>query len=186
MKAFRFIAITLTALLLISCKPSGFSNQVAVVDLNLIAKTLGRDDLIVKNVRSANDKLNQQLEKIAADLRQQLDKEKSKLGDKPSKEEEQQFAQLVQKANNQLNQTKQVAIQKSQQLQNSLIVEFRNEVGRVSREIAQQNGYLTVLALNDSLLWADTTVDITNEVITEMRYSIYRKSAENEDSAAVK
>ncbi len=186
MKTFRFIAISLTALLLISCKPPGFSNQVAVVDLNLIAKTLGRDDLIVKNVKSANDNLNQQLEKIAENLRQQLDKEKSKLGDKPSIEEEQQFAQLIQKANDQLNQTKQVAIQKSQQLQNSLIVEFRNEVSKVSREIAQQNGYLTVLAINDSLLWADKTVDITNEVITEMRYSVYRKSAENESATTGK
>lgn len=186
MKTFRFILITLTALLLISCKPPGFSNQIAVVDLNLIAKTLGRDDLIVKNVKSANDNLNQQLEKIAADLRQQLDKEKSRLGDKPSKEEEQQFVQLVQKANNQLNQTKQLALQKAQQLQNSLILEFRDEVSRVSREIAQQNGYLTVLALNDSLLWADTTVDITNEVITEMRYSVYRKSAENENATTGK
>ena len=182
MKTFRFITIALTLLLLIGCKPLSLSNGVAVVDLNIVAKTLGRDDLIVKNVKSANDNLNQQLEQIATNLRKQLDEEKSKLGKKPSKEEEQQFIQLVQKANNQLGQTKQVAIQKSQQLQNSLVVEFRNEVSNVSRKIAQKNGFLTVLAINDGLLWADASVDITNEVITEMRYSVYRKADENDET----
>lgn len=180
MKAFRFITFTLTTLLLIGCKPLSLSNQVAVVDLNVVAKTLGRDDLILKNVKSANENLNQQLEQIAIDLRKQVDEEKSKLGEKPSKEEEQKYMQLVQQANNQLNQTKQVAVQKSQQLQNSLVAEFRNEVSKVSREIAQKNGYLTVLAINDGLLWADETVDITNDVITEMRYSVYKNSGEND------
>ncbi len=180
MKAFQSIIVVLAILSITGCKPLNLSNQVAVIDLNLVAKTLGRDDLIIKNVKSANDNLNQQLEKIAADLRKQLDKEKSKLGEKPSKDEEQQFIQLVQKANNQLNQTKQVAVQKSQQLQNSLIAEFRNEVSKASKEVAQKNGYLTVLATNDSLLWADTTVDITNEVIREMRYSVYKNTAEND------
>ena len=183
MKTFRFLILTLAVLSLISCKPLGMPNQVAVVDLNLIAKTLGRDDLIVKNVKSANDNLNQQLQKIAADLRKQLDDEKSKLGKKPSKEEEQKFLQLVQKANNQLSQTKQVAIQKSQQLQNSLIADFRKEVSNVSKEIALKNGYSTVIAINDSLLWADSSVDITSEVITEMRYSIYKNTDENNDKA---
>ncbi|MCK4675060.1 MAG: OmpH family outer membrane protein, partial [Gammaproteobacteria bacterium] len=83
-------------------------------------------------------------------------------------------------ANNQLNQTKQVAIQKAQQLQNSLVAEFRNEVSNISRKIAQKNGFLTVLAINDGLLWADATVDITSEVIAEMRYSVYRKADEDD------
>lgn len=183
MKTFRFIMLTLATLLLISCKPLSMPNQIAVVDLNLIAKTLGRDDLIVKNVKSANENLNQQLENIASDLRKQLDQEKSKLGGKPTKKEEQEYIQLVQKANNQLNQTKQVAIQKSQQLQNSLIAEFRNEVSKVSGEIAKKNGYITVLAINDGLLWSDTTVDITNEVISEMRYSAYKTSEVNREPA---
>ena len=61
MKIFRFITIALT-LLLIGCKPLSLSHGVAVVDLNIVAKTLGRDDLIVKNVKSANDNLNRQLE----------------------------------------------------------------------------------------------------------------------------
>ncbi len=180
MKTFHFYTIVLTILLLTSCNQLSLSNGVAVVDLNIVAKTLGRDDLIVKNVKSANDNLNQQLEQIATDLRKQLDEEKSKLGEKPSEEEEQQFNQLVQKANNQLNQTKQVAIQKAQQLQNSLVAEFRNEVSNISRKIAQKNGFLTVLAINDGLLWADATVDITSEVIAEMRYSVYRKADEDD------
>lgn len=181
MKAFQSLIIILAILSISGCKPLNLSNQVAVVDLNLVAKTLGRDDLIIKNVKSANDNLNQQLEKIAGDLRKQLDKEKSKLGGKPSKEEEQQFIQLVQKANNQLNQTKHVATQKSQQLQNSLITEFRNEVSKVSGKIAQKNGYLTVFAINDSLLWADATIDITSEVIREMRYGVYKKTDTNDE-----
>lgn len=186
MKTFRFITIALTALFLVSCKAPNFSNQIAVVDLNRIAKTLGRDDLIVKNVKSASDNLNQQLEKIAADLRKQLNEEKSKLGDKPSKQQEQEFVQLVQKANNQLNQTKQLALQKAQQLQNSLIADFRKEVSHTSRDIAQKNGYLTVIAINDGLLWTDESVDITDEVITEMRYSVYKKSAEDNETTTEK
>lgn len=178
MKTFRLIIVALTALVLISCKPLGLTNQVAVVDLNEVAKALGRVDAIEKNVKSANEKLNQQLEQITADVQKQLETEKQKLGEKPSKEKEQEFMQLVQKANNQLNQTKQVAIQKSQQIQNSLVLEFRNEVSSVSREIAQKNGYLSVLAINDGLLWADPGVDITKEVITKMRYSDSRKDAD--------
>ena len=179
MNMFRFITVTLTMLLLVGCKPLNLSNQIAVVDLNTVAKALGRDDAIVKNVKTANDKLNQQLEQITADVQKQLETEKTKLGEKPSKEKEQKFIQLVQQANNQLSQTKQVAIQKSQQLQNSLVAEFRNEVSNISQEIAQENGYLTVLAINDGLLWVDATVDITSEVITKMRYSTYEKSTKD-------
>ncbi|MCK4703969.1 MAG: OmpH family outer membrane protein [Gammaproteobacteria bacterium] len=180
MNMFRFITVTLTMLLLVGCKPLNLSNQIAVVDLNTVAKALGRDDAIVKNVKTANDKLNQQLEQITADVQKQLETEKTKLGEKPSKEKEQKFIQLVQQANNQLSQTKQVAIQKSQQLQNSLVAEFRNEVSNISQEIAQENGYLTVLAINDGLLWVDATVDITSEVITKMRYSTYEKSTKDD------
>ena len=180
MNMFRFITVTLTMLLLVGCKPLNLSNQIAVVDLNTVAKALGRDDAIVKNVKTANDKLNQQLEQITADVQKQLETEKTKLGEKPSKEKEQKFIQLVQQANNQLSQTKQVAIQKSQQLQNSLVAEFRNEVSNISKEIAQENGYLTVLAINDGLLRVDATVDITSEVITKMRYSTYEKSTKDD------
>ena len=180
MKTLRFITVALTTLILIGCKPLSLTNEVAVVDLNLIAKTLGRDDLIVKNVKSANDNLNKQLEKIAADLSKQLDAEKLKLGKKPSKEQEQVFAQLVQKANNQLNQNKQVAVQKSQQLQNSLIAEFRKEVSNISKQIAEKENYLTVLTISDNLLWTDARVDITNEVISIMHNSAY-KTVEEED-----
>lgn len=178
MNTSRFLIITLTTLLLIGCKPSGLFEQVAVVDLNAVAEALGRDDAIAKDVETANNKLNQQLEQITADMRKQLETEKEKLGEKPSKEEEQKFIQLVQQANNQLSQTKQVAIQKSQQVQNSLVIEFRNEVSAASKEIAQKNGFLTVIAVNDGLLWADSSVDITKDVISEMRYGAYRKSDE--------
>jgi Skp family chaperone for outer membrane proteins len=173
MKTTSFFAITLAALLASSCKPLNLSNSVAVVDLNVVAKSLDRDDLIVKNIQSANDDLNNQLKQIAQDLRNQLQQEKSKLGEKPSKEEEQQYLKLVQKANNQLGQTKQAAIQKSQQIQSSLIAEFRSEVSKVAKEVATKNGFTTVLAVNEGLLWADSTVDITSEVIAEMRYSPY-------------
>ena len=184
MNVFRFTIVALTTLLLIGCKLPGLDNQVAVVDMNSVAKALGRDDAIVNNVKTANDKLNQQLEKITADVHKQLEAEKEKLGAKPSKQKEQEFVQLVQKANNQLSQTKQVAIQKSQQIQNSLVRGFRNEVSAASKTIALKKGFLTVVAINDGLLWTDSSVDITNDVITEMRYSAYQKS-DGTDKAAI-
>lgn len=180
MNTFRFITIFSTALILAACKPLNWTNQIAVVNLNTVAQELGRNDTITRDVQTANNKLNTQLEQIAKDLQTQIDTEKSKLGKTPNKEEEEKFIQLVQQANNQLNQTKQVALQKSQQFQNSLVAEFRKEVSEVAKQIAQKNGYQTVLAVDDSLLWSDESIDITKEVVTEMRYSVYRDASKEQ------
>jgi Skp family chaperone for outer membrane proteins len=172
MKAVRKIlavASIASLALLAGCEPQGGNRAaVAIIDLDAVARALGRDDVIAQQINIANQQLAGQLGQVATDLQQQVQARRDEydvIGD----EAEQELQQLTAVANQRLQQTQQLAQQRSAQFQQAVINAFRNEVSPYAQQIAGERGAVAVITVATPMLWFDSNADITDEVIAEMR-----------------
>ena len=166
-----------TTLLLAGCdKLSGAAGPatgtqtpaVAVLDVEAVAKALGRDEVFRQQVQAAGQQLQQQLSEFSSGLEGKLREEQARLGAEPSQEERQQLARMAVDAQRQVQQGQALARQKALEYQNKLVAEFRAELRPVASEVALERGASAVL-LSNTVLWFEPTVDITGEVIDELR-----------------
>lgn len=167
MKFFWIVLFFLSSLLLLSgC--DGRSNAV-VVDLSVIAKATGQDEIFKKEIQKASANLNNQLKELAANLDQQLATEKDKIGKAPNKEQQQQFQKLSLQANQKLRQTQSLAQAKVKEFDQQLLVSWHQKIKPIAQEIANNQGSRIVLVSDPSIIWFDSSVDITDEVIAKLR-----------------
>jgi Skp family chaperone for outer membrane proteins len=172
MTSYRFAALAiLTGLLASGCRLPNTppqSRQPLVVDLNAVARALGRDELMQQKLDGAYRQLNDQLSEIGSKLEKQLADRKAAL--KPDADEKQEdFDKLALQANRQLRQTQQLARQKGALYGARLVNEFRQEVLGVAKGIAEQRGAASIVVANNELLWHSSSIDITDEVIGALR-----------------
>lgn len=151
------------------CEKLQSGSDTVVLDLDAIAQATGQAAIIKKQIESANQELNTQLGAISGKLNEQLAEEKQKMGKKPSKEEKRNLEQLTLLANQKMQQAKMVASQKSQQYQAALIQQLRQKVKPIAENIARQRGATIVKISNSTMIWFDPVIDITDEIIAEMR-----------------
>lgn len=169
MKSVRLVAIALLAFVVAGCDQLGDNRaSVAVIDLDAVARALGRDEVIAQQINQANQQLTSQLGDVAEDLQQQLQQEREKyevIGDEAQADLDQKTAA----ANQRLQQTQRVAQQRAAEFRTAVINSFRNEVQPYASEIARERGAATVITVATPMLWFDSEVDITDEVIAAMR-----------------
>jgi Skp family chaperone for outer membrane proteins len=173
MKFARTITLVLgaaAALTIAGCGQVGVGGgaPVAVIDLDAVARALGRDDVIVQQINQANQQLTSQLGQVATNLQEQVNAEREKyevVGD----EAEAELQQLTAVANQRLQQTQRLAQQRSAEFRQAVINAFRNEVQPYAREIAEERGASAVITVATPMLWFDSEADITDEVIAAMR-----------------
>lgn len=139
------------------------------VDLVAVAKALGRDEAMERQLGQARDRLNAQLQEITADLQDQLAAEQERLEEAGEADAEARLEALTLEANRQLRQQQQVAQQRAAAYRQQLLQAFREDVRGVAREIAREQGARLVVTTEQGLLWFDPAVDITDEVIAAMR-----------------
>ena len=171
-------------LFLSGCEVVGMlsSNSILVVDLDAVAKATGRQELMQSELELANVRLTEQLKLVASQLEQSITVEKDKLGKSPSDEETQQLQSLVAQAQQQLVNSKNIAVQQSNELRSNLILRFRNDVAAIAKEIAQRNGSQLVTVSSYETIWFDPKADITDEVIAVMRARGLDQSTEDASS----
>lgn len=162
-----FVAIALSVA---ACqRPAAPNGTVAILDLDAVAKRLGRDVAIADQIKAENDTLVAQLTKTKDDLQSQLDSSAQSLGDKPTDAQKQKLIELGQSLNSQLQVKRQEARQELGQKQTALIQQFREEVKPVAQKVAAGKGMNTVLLRSDLVvLSVDPAVDITDAVVAEM------------------
>jgi len=172
---FLFTSLPMAALvigLLTGCNgitPGNKQNDSVYLDLNVVARALGRDEIIKQQQQIALDNLNIQLLQISKDLNKQLEEEKLKLGEKPGEAEKQQFNVVATNANKQLQQSQLLAKQKLITFKQQLIRDFKSEVKSVAQPIAKNRGAISVTIIDNNILWFDPSADITDEVIATLR-----------------
>ncbi len=142
--------------------------DVAVLDLQAVAKALGRDDEFKVQLESAGKQLGEQLTKVSTSLQSQLREEQTKIGANPSDEDRGKLRQMALDAQRKFQQSQQQARQQARQLQIKLASQFRADVQPVAAQVARSKGASAVLLAN-SLMWFEPAVDITADVIGKMR-----------------
>jgi len=145
------------------------SSSTVILDLDAIAKATGQADVIKQQIEQANKELNSQLSVISSKLNEQLSAEKKKMGKKPSKEKMRELEQLTQQANQKMQQAKMLASQKSQQYRVALIQKLRLTIKPIAEKIAIKRGADIVVTASNTTIWFNSEIDITDEVIAQMR-----------------
>jgi Skp family chaperone for outer membrane proteins len=142
---------------------------VAVVDLEAVARALGRDDAMTRQVQTLDETLRLQLREAAELLREELQAERDALGEEASETQRARFERLLAEANGRLEESQRVALLRSSRFREDVVQGFRREVAGIARQIAARHHIPAVLSSDASLLWFDASLDITDEVIAEMR-----------------
>lgn len=162
-----FLAV---ALLITGCdQMSGAKPQALVVDLTAVGKATGQDESMQEKAQATRDELNVQLTNSARNLEKLIEEEREKLGGSPSEEQEQILQSLLQQAQQQYAQLQADAQQRAQQNEVNLVLQFRDRVRPIAEKIAGSRGASVVLTSDQAVFWVDPAVDITGDVITELR-----------------
>ena len=166
---YKIAAITLMLISLSACDQLQSTSNTAILDLDVIAKATGQADVIKQQIEQANAELNAQLTTISSQLNEQLADEKKKMGKKLSKDEQQKLQQLTVLANQKMQQARQIASQKSQQYRAALIQQLRLNIKPIAEKIALARGADIVVTTNNTTIWFNPKIDITDEVIAAVR-----------------
>lgn len=163
-------------------KTNVITSKTAIIDLTTVLKATGQDDVITKQMEIVNADLKKQLEGIVVNLNKQLADQKEKFGKDITVEQQQQLQELLIKANQQLQKTETVANQKSLQHKEGLILAWRNKVQPMVKTIAKKHGADVVLIKSPTIVWFDLDIDITDEVIAEIRKNPIKEEVSNKGS----
>jgi Skp family chaperone for outer membrane proteins len=160
------------ALVITGCQPpasSSANGTVALLDIDAVAKRLGRDAAIVEQLKARNDSLSESLTQERNKLQGELTKSEEALGTSPTDAQKQELLKLGQGLNAQLQSKLQAAREELSAQQTTLIRQFREEVRPVAQKIAAKKGMNIVILRSDIVvLSADAAVDITDDVVAEM------------------
>jgi Skp family chaperone for outer membrane proteins len=152
---------------------------VAVIDIEAVAKQIGADVVLEKQIKDAETSLNSQLGSLQASFRKQYeDKSREMLapeGDSAltpadATAAKQQLAEFEKKLNQQLLQAQQNAQRQFSAYRGNLLQDFRGKVVPIAKMVAEKHGCGVVLTKNDAVLLAfEKSHDITNAVVEELR-----------------
>ena len=148
---------------------SGQTGGVAIVDLDEVARRLGRDQEMVKSIQSQAGALNQKLVAAQESANQQLGQIRDGLGQDPTEEQAKEFVLVRRNAQVQLNQLEQNAQVVLNQHRQGLVNKFREDAKPIAERVASERGLATVVTANDTVVFSfDNSVDITEDVIKLM------------------
>ena len=171
----KFLFGVVLVLTLVACEQvtklnaGGSKSNAVVVDLNAVSKATGYDDVINQEMKAVNENLTKQLQAITVDLNKQLATHKENFGKAISIEQQQQLQELLIKANQQLELKQVEANQKSAQHKESLVLAWREKLQPRVQAIANDKGANVVLVQSPLLMWFDTAIDITADVVADLR-----------------
>jgi Skp family chaperone for outer membrane proteins len=170
MRLSNFCFIAAASLLLCSCnRPASSSNSAVVVDLDAVARAMGRDLLIDRKVEQATQALNAKLLAAADSMEKEYKKQQAAAGNSPTDEQRAKLKQLTQKIQETIQNNKEVAAQARQRFRLEQIQLLRNDVKAVASRIAEKQHATMVFVAGQEVLWFTSSADITAAVIAEMR-----------------
>ena len=142
---------------------------VAVVDLDAVAKRIGRDVEIAKSLEQKQTALNERLAAIQESVRSQYKEKKEKAGDKPTDEQQKELRALEQDLGLSVKRHMGEAQKNIALFRQQLVNRFREQVRPVARDVAEQKGFDIVVLKDESLLFVvEEHAEITDAVIERM------------------
>jgi Skp family chaperone for outer membrane proteins len=142
---------------------------VGVVDLDSVAKQLGRDLEMNKLVQDELSSLNYNLNKFESSLKQLYDEKAERYGEGPTDEQQKQLTAMQERMSGQLLEARRKAERELAVYKQQLIDQFREQTRPVLREVAADRGLSIVVPKNNGLLLSiDPAVEITDDVAKKM------------------
>ena len=179
------LTLTLCAVIALAAGAAGSwltrsAGGVAVVDLDKVAKELGRDVLMTNDLKANQTHLAEQLSTVEKNAIEKLNELKAELGVDAADEKKAEFAQKAQGTQIQFNNLQKKAVAAISQRRDALVAAFRAEARPVAEKIAKSQGATAVMTRNDAFLFSfDNTIDITDAVIAEMKANPAKPAATN-------
>lgn len=147
------------------------SGGVAIVDLEQVAKRLGRQEVMNKELQQRQQQITAELAKLEQQAQQQLEQAAAQLGPEPTPEQQQQLQQLRTQLLQKINQARLQAQNMLQQARVELVGTFREEVRPVAQKVATERGLSIVLVRDQQVLSYEPAADITDQVVDRLPLS---------------
>jgi Skp family chaperone for outer membrane proteins len=166
-----FVTLSAGALLLAGCgfQPGGQATAkggLAVIDLDQVAKSVGRTQEINESWKVRQNALAQQLQAAQKSFKEQISAKETEFGEQPTEEQQKMLTAMKQQANAKLLEADRKAKANLDAYRNEMVASFRNEVRPFAQQVASEKGLSVVIPKNEGfLLSVDPGVDITNDVI---------------------
>lgn len=139
----------------------------AVIDLDLVAKSIGRTQEINETWQVRKNALDQALQKLQASFNEQIAAKKAEFGEELTEDQQKQLVAMQRDATNKLVQAGRKAQADLDQYRQQMIANFRAEVRPFAQQVASDKGLGVVIPKNEGfLLSIDPAVDITADVIS--------------------
>jgi Skp family chaperone for outer membrane proteins len=152
---------------------------VGVVDLDMVAKRLGRDIEMNSDVQERLTSLNNKLNTLRDSLRRLYDEKKDRFGETPTEEQEKELQATRDRMDQQLLELKRKSEIELANYRQALVDQFREQAKPVLRDVAAARGLSIVIPKNNGLLLSiDPAVEITDEVATKMPASTRAEGSE--------
>src|SRR5262245_15154334 len=165
-----------------AARPAG---GVGVVDLDVVAKRLGRDIEMNNLVQERVSSLNNKLTTLQGSMRRLYDEKREKLGDDPTEEQLKELQAWQERTDAQLQESKRKAEAELATYKQQLIDQFREQAKPVLREVAAARGLSIVIPKNNALLLTvDPAAELTDDVATKMPRSAMSEAIRPEPQAA--
>jgi Skp family chaperone for outer membrane proteins len=148
------------------------AGTVAIVDLDEVARRLGRDLEMSESVQDEQLAVNKELEQLRQSLKKQYEAAVDKAGEEPSEEERKKLQTLSQQIDLKFNQERQKKTNELSAYRVTLISRFREEVRPIAQEVAADRGLALVVTKIDNLIFAyDPEAEITDAVVARLANS---------------
>ena len=173
MRIFGGVTIAVLAITMAGCLHEPNAPSVAVVDLDLVARELGKMEEIDKQLKAKGDELRGQLQQAAAQMQAAVNESQAVLeaaGD-PTNEQKAKHQKLVSDAAIRLEQLRREANQAAGEERRKLIIAFREQAKPAVDKVARLRRTSVVLTATANIVWVDKSVDITSAVLAELRQS---------------
>lgn len=145
---------------------SSTKGGIAVIDLDVIAKSVGRDHDIEEAVKARLNGMRQEIGRVAQSYQEQLEAKRKEYGDTPTDEQQNEIRRMQVLAQNNLAKLDREATLKLEQFKVEMIARFRTDVRPIAQEVASARGLSVVIPKNENLLLSvDPGVDITADVL---------------------
>lgn len=162
--------------------PAG-SGGLAVVDLDEVARQLGRDVHIKDALAAKEAELDAELAQSEAALNAEYRRRARSLDYLPADQRYAETQKLQGEINGRLRQAQQDSRTRLANYRLALVTEFRNEIKPIAQQIALDRGLSIVVPKNDSLLLAfEPGVEITAAVIEKLQAQAGQPAAQVADS----
>ncbi len=165
-------------------KPAG---GVGVVDLDVVAKRLGRDIEMKNLVQERLTSLNNKLSTLQGSMRRLYDEKREKLGEQATPEQLSDLQAWQDRTEAQLLESKRKAELELSEYKQELVEGFREQAKPFLREVAAARGLSIVIPKNNALLLTiDPAAEITDDVAAKMPRSTLSDNGKLEQQAAKK